>query len=66
MTIGAGIRYIGPEHIISDKVIPLKVCNFTVKNLIDTSLYHINILNLYKNVLLFFNKIILSIFLDIS
>ncbi|XP_060843061.1 RRP12-like protein [Rhopalosiphum padi] len=25
MTIGTGIRYIGPEYIISDKVIPLKV-----------------------------------------
>ncbi|XP_008183768.1 RRP12-like protein isoform X2 [Acyrthosiphon pisum] len=25
MTIGAGIKYIGPEYIISDKVIPLKV-----------------------------------------
>jgi len=28
MTIGAGIRYIGPEYIISDKVIPLKVLLF--------------------------------------
>lgn len=25
MTIGASIKYIGPEYIISDKVIPLKV-----------------------------------------
>lgn len=28
MTIGAAIKYIGPEYIISDKVIPLKVCIF--------------------------------------
>lgn len=26
MTIGAAIRYIGPEYVISDNVIPLKVC----------------------------------------
>lgn len=30
MTIGAGIRYIGPEYIISDKVIPLKVSLFYI------------------------------------
>lgn len=37
MTIGAGIKFIGPEFIISDKVIPLKVCFFALKHLLDKS-----------------------------